>query len=101
MGEPMATPNFDGSQTVRHECFLCALDPRHTCHQTQLVGSIVAAHERLIEGRRTPVLILDTGTTHIELQLEEQYYRSLIRDLQRSEERRVGKECRSRWSPYH
>ena len=23
------------------------------------------------------------------------------RDLRRSEERRVGKECRSRWSPYH
>ena len=23
------------------------------------------------------------------------------RCLQRSEERRVGKECRSRWSPYH
>ena len=25
----------------------------------------------------------------------------LLRTLQRSEERRVGKECRSRWSPYH
>ena len=24
-----------------------------------------------------------------------------IRDGDRSEERRVGKECRSRWSPYH
>ena len=24
-----------------------------------------------------------------------------IRKLTRSEERRVGKECRSRWSPYH
>src|SRR6266496_6290219 len=24
-----------------------------------------------------------------------------FRDLDRSEERRVGKECRSRWSPYH
>ena len=24
-----------------------------------------------------------------------------LRDLARSEERRVGKECRSRWSPYH
>ena len=24
-----------------------------------------------------------------------------LRDLTRSEERRVGKECRSRWSPYH
>src|SRR2546425_7731002 len=23
------------------------------------------------------------------------------REMQRSEERRVGKECRSRWSPYH
>src|SRR5436853_7017710 len=26
---------------------------------------------------------------------------ALKRILQRSEERRVGKECRSRWSPYH
>ena len=24
-----------------------------------------------------------------------------IKKLERSEERRVGKECRSRWSPYH
>src|SRR5687768_17795736 len=28
-------------------------------------------------------------------------YRTLDRRLWRSEERRVGKECRSRWSPYH
>src|SRR5258707_9586254 len=27
--------------------------------------------------------------------------RSLLRVQHRSEERRVGKECRSRWSPYH
>src|SRR2546427_11934770 len=25
----------------------------------------------------------------------------LLHDFDRSEERRVGKECRSRWSPYH
>ena len=24
-----------------------------------------------------------------------------IKNMKRSEERRVGKECRSRWSPYH
>ena len=24
-----------------------------------------------------------------------------LKKLERSEERRVGKECRSRWSPYH
>ena len=27
--------------------------------------------------------------------------RAGIRGQRRSEERRVGKECRSRWSPYH
>src|SRR2546430_17510168 len=27
--------------------------------------------------------------------------RALFEALERSEERRVGKECRSRWSPYH
>ena len=25
----------------------------------------------------------------------------LVQEIVRSEERRVGKECRSRWSPYH
>src|ERR1043166_10263397 len=28
-------------------------------------------------------------------------FRPLKEDKERSEERRVGKECRSRWSPYH
>ena len=28
-------------------------------------------------------------------------FNTLIKRKQRSEERRVGKECRSRWSPYH
>ena len=27
--------------------------------------------------------------------------RAVIQNAKRSEERRVGKECRSRWSPYH
>ena len=29
------------------------------------------------------------------------YDTTLAEKLMRSEERRVGKECRSRWSPYH
>ena len=32
---------------------------------------------------------------------EDQISRTRIKNLIRSEERRVGKECRSRWSPYH
>ena len=33
--------------------------------------------------------------------LEEHQVLARWKDLLRSEERRVGKECRSRWSPYH
>ena len=32
---------------------------------------------------------------------QEIYCLNNIKQLTRSEERRVGKECRSRWSPYH
>ena len=35
------------------------------------------------------------------LKLKEQSTLSKIMNKIRSEERRVGKECRSRWSPYH
>ena len=31
----------------------------------------------------------------------EKVFKSIFPILTRSEERRVGKECRSRWSPYH
>ena len=33
--------------------------------------------------------------------LPEKYRFLLFDEKKRSEERRVGKECRSRWSPYH
>ena len=36
-----------------------------------------------------------------EMYLAEQEGRIGVKPLLRSEERRVGKECRSRWSPYH
>ena len=36
-----------------------------------------------------------------ELPPELPFTRTTVLRLTRSEERRVGKECRSRWSPYH
>src|SRR3989449_8508091 len=39
-------------------------------------------------------------TDHLLWQLSMQSDDPLIREIGRSEERRVGKECRSRWSPY-
>ena len=41
----------------------------------------------------------DTVNTQEEALLD--IYRKLRPGRSRSEERRVGKECRSRWSPYH
>ena len=34
-------------------------------------------------------------------QLADAHYTDTTIEISRSEERRVGKECRSRWSPYH
>src|SRR3989442_14875880 len=39
--------------------------------------------------------------TRKKLQDDEARIRDQYDELKRSEERRVGKECRSRWSPYH
>ena len=42
-----------------------------------------------------------TVTVNLALALKALGARVGIFDADRSEERRVGKECRSRWSPYH
>ena len=40
------------------------------------------------------------GRIHVFSKGQQQVKRIKVQDT-RSEERRVGKECRSRWSPYH
>ena len=45
---------------------------------------------------------MDMGLRHNKTDKTDAYHLALIQRLyHRSEERRVGKECRSRWSPYH
>src|SRR5438876_7286529 len=74
---------IDGhSQTdTKQACFLCILDPKGPCTETQLEGRIVAAQERVLQGEKISVVLLDTGTTRIELHLDDQYYRSFVKDL--------------------
>ena len=48
--------------------------------------------------------MLEGGATHLGVATDhviESFRNALWVDYKRSEERRVGKECRSRWSPYH
>ena len=55
----------------------------------------VGIGEKISEGKQT-------GTLAVKLFVRMKYPLSELNgNLARSEERRVGKECRSRWSPYH
>ena len=54
-----------------------------------------AAYERVLTGDSLNVRAL------YRLAILDSWDGKLARSLARSEERRVGKECRSRWSPYH
>ena len=46
-------------------------------------------------------LIPGTGNITINKRELGEYFGKKTLEMIRSEERRVGKECRSRWSPYH
>ena len=45
--------------------------------------------------------LLDIRNSQESPRIKPEQYEKLIDEQGRSEERRVGKECRSRWSPYH
>ena len=47
------------------------------------------------------VLVGYLGFEQLDRRLSQSAKEKAIHDVMRSEERRVGKECRSRWSPYH
>src|SRR6266540_6245556 len=78
------------------------LGRRITIPRIQKPGLALAGYVRQLHPERVQVL----GATEISyLQtLSDDEARASVKTfcgLNRSEERRVGKECRSRWSPYH
>ena len=56
---------------------------------------------RIGEGRPKVILPIVERTEAAILEKAAQFSTLLADCVERSEERRVGKECRSRWSPYH
>src|SRR5256885_15853400 len=89
--------------------------------QVGLAGTVVGQGDRVVVGRQffedgsdelvqvvdllelAPRVLVDLAFAREDVQRLEQFdgLAGLEAQLLRSEERRVGKECRSRWSPYH
>ena len=65
-----------------------------------LVASPVFAKEKVKVKITTDDCFID-NTGYIVIKLVNKDGRKIKSNHRRSEERRVGKECRSRWSPYH
>ena len=59
------------------------------------------AREQLDQAMKTKVQFLSMVSHELRSPLQAIVSSVDVLNLQRSEERRVGKECRSRWSPYH
>src|SRR2546426_11793190 len=87
---------YDRLRELAHQRLRSAPD-EHTLNTTALVHE---AYIRLVGAPR-----MDLPDRAHFLALASQIMRNLLVDRARartrSEERRVGKECRSRWSPYH
>src|SRR3712207_7999831 len=80
------------------------------CLEFRLVSSDLVERQRAVRGPGRP------AARHVRVELRDRRHEELAAcvdrrragrrgpppaDVRRSEERRVGKECRSRWSPYH
>ena len=66
-----------------------------TARRDSLYPTVMDYFSELNNDNLNPVGRLDRETTGLLLITDDGVFN------QRSEERRVGKECRSRWSPYH
>ena len=65
----------------------------HLAHYEELIGQLLSNNYQ--------VLILGGKKEKERIEFLENKFGNKIISCGRSEERRVGKECRSRWSPYH
>src|SRR5260370_30577093 len=93
------------TQNTANACVTCSFQT-----ECMVLVDLVIAHQPSI-----PVLFLETGyhfpetyayrdqmTERLHLNLVNLASKQTVQEQEsRSEERRVGKECRSRWSPYH
>ena len=91
--KPPPVPN-EGSETMDSEAHE-KLSHQEILKMTAQIVSAYVSHNEL-PGSQIPEVIKSVYVT-----LESQKSGDAAAAQERSEERRAGKECRSRWSPYH
>src|SRR3712207_9074910 len=96
-GSNLLDPGDDPASNVRFLFFCSAVIAAVDKHQALLRASVANAGQdhRLGANEAPPAII----SIFLGAELERAFEGDSID--RRSEERRVGKECRSRWSPYH
>src|SRR2546426_5011659 len=94
--EPVMVSSTDGVGSKLKVAFLAN---RHDTVGIDLVA--MGVNDVLVHGAE-PLYFLDyIGTARLDSARVETIVKGIVAGCRRSEERRVGKECRSRWSPYH
>ena len=71
---------------------LAALVATHGCSKSEQSSSALVPLPTINSFVASATTVPSGGTTTLTW---------VVQNVERSEERRVGKECRSRWSPYH
>ena len=76
---------------------------RHLRKKGWFEKTAISMDERPMEAMREAIKVIKQADPEFKITLAGNYHPEIQSDLYylRSEERRVGKECRSRWSPYH
>src|SRR5256885_8612122 len=66
---------------------------------SEAVPEFKAAYDQALKELKTPEVARRWLPNYLAPEIRDGYYRARQQRIDRSEERRVGKECRSRWSP--
>src|SRR3712207_8617466 len=91
-----------GGNAVAKIAIVVMSDTGTHADNARVANALTTAYEFKEADEEVTVIFTGAGTKWVaELSDPDHRLHRAFKQVKRSEERRVGKECRSRWSPYH